>query len=98
MPETLYEKYSRELTENAIPLLDSGDIPAVPVIVAKQKLQLFEASLKQRLADAITKEAEKAHFQYEVEIGENGVANVVGDTKEGSVVSLQHILEILHTI
>jgi len=94
----LYEKYAKELSDNSMPLLDSGEVLVVPVVVAKQKLQLLEAALKQKLADAITAEAAKAHFEYEVEFGENGVANVVGDAKEGSVVSLPHVLEILHSL
>ena len=81
-----------------MPLLDNGEVLVVPVVVAKQKLQLLEAALKQKLADAITAEAAKAHFEYVVEFGENGVANVVGDAKEGSVVSLPHVLEILHNL
>lgn len=94
----LYEKYAKELLDNSMPLLDSGEVMVVPVVVAKQKLQLLEAALKQKLAGAITAEAAKAHFEYEVELGENGVANVVGDAKEGSVVSLPHVLEILHSL
>ncbi len=94
----LHEKYAKRLEENSMPLLDSGEVMVVPTVIAKQKLQLLEAELKQRIADAITSEAAKAHFEYEVEIGENGVASIVGDTKEGSVVSLQQVIEILHRI
>lgn len=94
----LHEKYSKELDDNSFPLIDNGDIRVVPTVVAKQKLQLLEASIKQKIADRITSEAANQQFVYQAEIDDNGVANIVGEAKEGSVVSLQKIIEILHTI
>lgn len=94
----LHEKYAKELEGSSFPLTDSPEMRVVPVVVASQKLQLLEASLKQKIADRITAEAANTRFSYQAEIDENGVANIVGSAVEGSVVSLQQVIDILHTI
>lgn len=94
----LYEKYAQELDGNSFQIIDSPEMRVVPVSVAKQKLQLLEASIKQKMADRISAEAENTQFHYQAEIDENGVANIVGDAVEGSVVSLQKVIEILQSI
>lgn len=79
-------------------MIDSHDMKVVPVFLAAQKLQLLEAALKQRLADKLSEVAETTQFTYQTEIDENGVATIVGEPKEGSVVSLRDIKQIIDNI
>ena len=94
----LHEKYAKEIENSSFQLIDSPELRVVSLTVAVQKLQLLEASLKQKIADRIMNEAQNTQFSYQAEIDDNGVANIVGEAKEGSVVSLQKVLEILHII